>query len=132
MVAKGLNLVIELLKKDLALLRTLCLLISLAFVFPGSAIAAGQLNSASADPAAFALPDGSIPIICFGNGAPDTKPGKHCDECLQSLNQPMNVGELLFAQSLNQKSDPHNRYSQAGIHDLPGKDANPVRGPPLI
>jgi len=77
---------LTLLAKELMILRAFCVLIALSM----SALSPVLANAAHADQeisqSSYSLPDGSSPIICFGNGDDLHEDSNHCDECLLSSN----------------------------------------------
>ncbi|MEP1209698.1 MAG: hypothetical protein ABJM29_00855 [Rhizobiaceae bacterium] len=117
--------------KDLALLRTLCLLVTLALTTTWPASAAQQFSSSVPDITAFALPDGSLPIICFGNGAPESDAGGHCDECQLTLVQPLAVAASELAYFLSPASNAQTNGRLTFLGSPRASHAHPVRGPPL-
>jgi len=123
--------VFKILAKDLLLLRTLCLLVSLAFALSGPAGATSQNPSDIPGLKNFTLPDGSLPVICYGNGTPDTEPGNHCDQCLQSWTPPLAAGEAPLTHPVRQISASRDAKRRQTDDDFHGVNAHPVRGPPL-
>ncbi len=125
------------LNKDMPLLRTLCLIIVLAFVLASPARAV-QLQTSPATPAsstwnlgAFTLPDGLLPVICFGNGAPQSNIDDHCDECLQPLTNPVVVADTDNCFTIPLVSTQLSVNRRWAIDELRELIANPARAPPF-
>lgn len=117
--------------KDKSFLRTLCLLIALVFAAAGPANAIKLQGSNAPDLIAFALPDGSLPIICFGNGEPVPELGDHCDECVQTLASYKAIASNVFVELLRHEAACQHTKHRQYCSGLSAESANPVRGPPL-
>ncbi|NKB50893.1 MAG: hypothetical protein GKR97_01495 [Rhizobiaceae bacterium] len=117
--------------EDLPLLRTICLLIAFAFVSANPAGAAQLQITPTLGLAAFALPDGSLPVICFGNGEPLSSADDHCDACLQSQSIPHAIAgpDNDFVVPVGAGGLSANRMS--GFDDWRELAANPARAPPV-
>ena len=118
-------------KEDKSLLRTLCLLVALVFAAAGPANAVKLQSSSTHDLAAYALPDGTLPVICFGNGEPVSELGDHCDECLQTLSKSQAVTSDTIVELLGRAANRELTKRRQYCSDFAKEDANPVRGPPL-
>lgn len=66
----------------LSLVRILSVLAALGLVLAGPAYSKIPASNPQLDLSEFTLPDGTLPIICFGNGAPVTSQTPHCHDCL--------------------------------------------------
>jgi len=112
-------------------LRTVLLTVFLVLGFSASASANQYSQSPhhEIDLSTYALPDGTVPVICFGNGSPESEDSHHCDECLSAL------GKALFsgAQATDVDRTPAVRPSLEGakvfIVAVDDHD-NPARAPP--
>ena len=118
-------------EKDRSLLQALCLLLALVFAAAGPANAVKLQDSSTHDLAAYTLPDGTLPIICFGNGDPVSEPGNHCDECLQTLSKSKAVTSDAIVELLGRATNCEQTKRRQVCSDLTAEDANHVRGPPL-
>ena len=121
---------LKLFEKDPLLLRTLCVLVSLAFLLSVPANASKQPTTSTPDLTAFTLPDGTLPIICFGNGQPDSELGGHCEDCINSPNLPLAMGNalpILFMAQVPVDDVKRNR-PLVKRHPI---NTPPARGPPL-
>lgn len=115
--------------KSRFLIRVFTWMFALALVIPSPAEALN--TSPSIDMSKYTLPDGSLPVICFGDGNTQGKADIHCDECLSAS-----------APSADQTTKPSTIYPDRSAAlkagrtlsaDLAGtfRAENPARAPPV-
>ncbi len=63
----------------------LAVLLIVSFVTLAPAVNVDRTSVAGKDLSAYILPDGSLPVICFGDGTPTQDQAKHCDDCINGF-----------------------------------------------
>lgn len=111
------------------LIRLFCLVFAVSLATASPVVADHSAPPPGVDLSQYALPDGTFPVICFGDGESSTTDALHCDECVSTTiaATPSN-GSVLF------------RPTGSGLAvllpaQLPGKGkaqqhGNPARAPP--
>jgi hypothetical protein len=128
---KGLFGLLNLVPKSTWLLKMVCLLLAGALATFTPVDAREEQLPSGFDTTAYALPDGSLPVICFGNGESDSDVASHCDDCLQCSGQ-----SNTLSRSAALLSDPSYQtmawfaFDDRSI-DLENRRSNPTRAPPL-
>lgn len=74
------------LARELMILRAFCVLIALSMGAVYPALAKVGQTSSELSASEFSLPNGTLQIICFGNGDAETENAAHCDNCLLTGN----------------------------------------------
>jgi hypothetical protein len=75
------------LAKERMMLRAFCVLIVLTMGFMTPVLAKSVQTGSQLSHNEWSLPDGTVPIICFGQDELDTQNITHCDECRFHFNQ---------------------------------------------
>lgn len=119
--------------QKLAFLRLVCMVLAAS----ASAMTPSNATSLNAAPAGidlveYALPDGTLPVICFGTGAPADENSGHCDLCLVplvSVLKSQTDAPLLQLEPSREASDILRRSPDRGLSLW---TSHPNRAPPTV
>lgn len=107
-------------------------LVALAFAVPGPLQTTP--NADGPDLSAYALPDGTIPVICHsdeGEERSKTAGSPHCSDCLPGAGKPALSTASIDPSWARQPGSQSEPAAAAVIGNRTHANAHPVRGPPI-